>query len=436
MVPLGPIVSGPTLRMSTPARGRFLRPLHQIRALRWIVGVALVSVAATGCAAQSDPSPIASPTLPTPAESVAAQPTDTPAAETTQPAPEWTAVATFGEPGGWEVAHSVAQSGGAYVAIGARFEPVGDTGFGRIRDNMWWSPDGMLWVAVPLASEFEGATLSDVVGTGDGAFVAYGWREGDGTFIPVVLSSPNGVTWTEEETNLDANLLIGKVVRGELGYLLLGEQTAFTDPSLWLSTDGVRWEEVHHFVQDELFVQVDDIGAGEEGFVALGVQIDAADPANWERFAFASADGREWIQSTQPFGAEDRDYRPWPAMAPLGPNWVAAIAQQDDPAAIWFSPDGLAWSLATTIDGLGTTQAWSPVMAATGGRVFFSPVADVPLGQPGIWTSTNVRDWEELELGFAVAGDVVRSQEETVLAGTVYAATDASEATIWTGPPD
>ena len=123
---------------------------------------------------------------------------------------------------------------------------------------------------------------------------------------------------------------------------------------------GWSWEEVHSLADASHVVGVEDIGAGEEGFVALGVRV--ALDNTWERFALASADGREWAEAPQPFGVEDQHYRPQPVIAPSGPDWIAATAQRDDTVQIWFSANGLDWTPAAVIRGVKTTQAWAPVL--------------------------------------------------------------------------
>jgi hypothetical protein len=401
--------------------------------------LAIASLLAVACTAETEPSATEAP-LPSvvASASVAPEPSATVVPTASEAAPAgWSQVAAFGDGGGWDTARTVVRGAESFLAVGTRLEPAGDVGFARIADHLWWSADGTSWEEVALGPEFEAATVRDVISTPDGGYVAFGSRDAEDEFVSAVWESPDGVTWTEVATDLDSNLLIGKVVAGAQGYLLLGEQSTFTDASLWLSSDGLAWQEVHHFSQDEFFVQVDDIGAGEEGFVAFGVQISTTEPATWERFAFASGDGSEWVQAVQPFGAEAPDYQPWPAVAPLGPNWVAAIAQQDDSAAIWFSPDGLAWSSAATIEGLSTSEAWSPVMVSTGARLFFSPAGEVPTGRPGVWTSTNAREWEVADLGVgAVVGGAVGAPPESVLAGTTFSGSEESQATFWIGPAD
>jgi hypothetical protein len=191
---------------------------------------------------------------------------------------------------------------------------------------------------------------------------------------------------------------------------------------------------VHRFTDATHYVDVADIGAGDEGFVAFGVR--TALDGRGERFAFASADGREWVNAPQPFGAEDQQYRPSLLIAPLGPDWIAALG-----ASIWFSANGLDWTPAAEIGEVNTTQAWAPVLVGADQRLFFSPTGDFPSSidprAPGVWSSTDGRKWTLLNLGnAAVVGGAASGPAGLVLAGATFPSADESKATFWLGPQD
>jgi hypothetical protein len=233
---------------------------------------------------------------------------------------------------------------------------------------------------------------------------------------------------------LPEELFIGKVVRGAAGYLLLEPQSGGHDPALWFSENGLHWKRTHQFEQVDHWVQVSDIGAGDEGFVAVGVQIEF-DETTWSRFALASGDGTEWFETAEPFGPHDPRYRPDAFVAALGRDWVATLAAQDDSARFWFSTDGLEWRPAGRIDDLGTTQAWAPSLTPIGDGLFFSHDANglpAPYGARSGWTSTDGDFWHALVVGEAA---VVRAAAGgpgwTVLAGAILTEDGESRAAFW-----
>jgi hypothetical protein len=355
------------------------------------------------------------------------------------PVSGWVNTATFGEPGGWEVAHSVARGTNGFVALGARWEPLFvDIGFTRARERMWTSADGQSWAEMDLGPVFEGVTLVDVVATPDGGFAAFGSRAGEeGPYgrppLPTVWRSQDGQTWEGVESGLPQIFEIGKVVQGAVGYLLLGPQMGYADPlvsgdpSLWFSHDALTWQEVQHYSQAAGGVKLDDIGAGDEGFVAFGIRQGVA-AGDWERFAVASADGREWIDSPRPFGNEDPAYQPDAAIAPLGPDWIASMPGPNAASAqLWFSANGIDWErLGSVEDGIGEVRA-------TNGRVFLSLDAANPYSPPpGVWISIDGRHWEPFDLGARAAiGDVATGPLGPVLVGSISLGAAEANAAFW-----
>ena len=354
----------------------------------------------------------------------------------------WRTVATFGAGGGWDYATAVVRSGETFLAVGFRMEPGNKVGYNYVQGHQWTSSDGQSWTEVPPGTEFDVDLffVQDVVAGPSGSFIAYlsvSYALDSGSTKNAVRRSTDGRTWQEADTDLDPGLQITKVVRGAHGYLLLA-QSLGTEPSLWLSADGLQWEEVYRFSDATHIVGLDDIGAGDEGFVAFGVRV--ALDGTWERFAFASADGREWVNASQPFGAEDPQYRPPLVIAPLGPDWIAATAQRNDGAQIWFSANGLDWAPAAEIGGVSITQAWAPVLVGAGQHLFFSPSGEFPTSMvrpPGIWSSIDGRNWTLLDLGdAAVVRGAASGPAGLVLAGLTIPSADESKATFWLGPQD
>ena len=105
---------------------------------------------------------------------------------------------------------------------------------------------------------------------------------------------------------MPGSLFVQAIEAGPEEYLV-GGQTSETNPTLWLSDDALTWEQVYEFDQSEFFVQLDDADGGDEGYVVLGRRIEG-DSSAYRRFAFASADGRDWVNADEPFGPDDQAF--------------------------------------------------------------------------------------------------------------------------------
>lgn len=428
-------------RSPAAVSGKYCRCMNGPGRSRWtqfpmLALLGVLVMANGGCANSEDllPTEVQSPPAPS-AKATGSTISPTPLVSATPEAtldPElsgWINTATFGQPGGWEDAHSVARGRDNFVALGVRWEPINEVGYGPARQRVWISPDGRSWAEVDLAPEFEAARLVDVVPTPDGGFAALGSELGPEGREPfaAVWRSIDGQAWEKVESGLPQVLQLEKVVRGAAGYLLLAPQMANADPTLWFSHDALAWEEVEHYSQEGGYVKLDDIGAGDEGFVAFGIRQPVVG-GEWERFAVASADGREWIDSPLPFGDEDPDSQPEASIAALGGDWIVALPGSS--TQIWFSANGLDWEQRGSVEGNGVLQAID-------GRLFLSPDAGVPYGGPGVRSSVDGRDWEELDLdGRASIGAVATGPLGPVLVGSISSGGFEASASFWLRPEE
>jgi hypothetical protein len=271
----------------------------------------------------------------------------------------------------------------------------------------------------------------------DGSYVLHGTRAaaGPATTETVALRSADGIAWEEVATGLPAVLFVQALERGPNGYLLVGGQGAETDPTLWLSADGLSWEQVHVFEQTTRFVQIHDADGGAEGYVVLGRRI-APDGGAYERFALASADGREWFESNAPFGPDDQDRVFEATISSLGPDWVATLGQADTTIGAWFSANGLDWTAAGTFGAEPNTTAG--VFDEIGDELIFSPGSGMYFDGPaGAWSSTDGAQWSALDLGAdAWLGGVARSESVVALTATRPGPNFTSTIGIWVRAAD
>jgi hypothetical protein len=416
--------------------------MRPTRALSLSIAIVLTVAAAPACTTQeaTDGSPSAQASAQASAssgESAEQQPSAEPSASDGQTG--WTQVAEFGDDADnvWSIARDVTHGKAGFLAWGERYMGGIEGGPRGAGESLWRSADGLTWEELPMPEQVSGdvdfTLVKTLISTPEGDYVLYFDRHEleSNTTRTLALRSSDGTSWEEVETGLAQWVDIDSIERGDRGYLLIGNQVSGGNPTLWLSTDGIAWELVHEFAQDTEFVQVNDGGAGDEGFVVFGRRI--AEDNSYARFAFASGDGREWIETTSPLGPDDQTYVPDVIVEGFGSDWIATVASRDDSARFWFSTNGIIWEPISQIDGASTSIAWDPVLTSAGGELFFSVSGHVNFdGVPGAWSSADGITWEPIEMGAdAYLGGVVEGPDSLVLTGTIVPESHLSTIGIW-----
>jgi hypothetical protein len=296
-------------------------------------GVAPSASSSVSASATPDASAAPSEPAPTPVATAASTPAPAPAPASTDLV--WTQTATFPAPGGLSMVDDVAQLGEQFVAVGVEFEAplpnVGPTPLHHAR--AWKTADGSSWESIELGPEFANVRIGDLIVAGDGSLIAFGVRgiPDDSGYIdevePATWTTSDGLAWQEIEPPLDG--FVGPVEQDAVGILAVVRASISTDVhELWFSSDGEIWQAVHSLQGDYV-----DVGAGDEGFAAVGwAGGEAGTP-----LTVASGDGLAWIDGpVPPFGR-------FIEVASLGGDWIVV----DDPGGVaptWFSANGLDWS--------------------------------------------------------------------------------------------
>lgn len=356
----------------------------------------LLLAAACGAAATPSPGPTGGPTeTPTaPATPVATLvATPSPTAEPTltpQPGLTWERIAD---------APDLQVAGGGMTSVVAGAPGFVAVGRGYERDRSfavaWASADGFTWTRVPDTPDFDGAGIDAVVAGGPG-FIAVG-----GGCCPdraVVWISPDGVRWSRVPHSPVLDEAIMKVVTAwDEGFLALGWE-AYTEAAgtlLWGSPDGITWSRLSSAAfRDSI---VDDVAAGGPGLVAVGyrcppgggVSFCARSPAIW-----LSADGVGWndVPVVDSRAGEISAIASGPAgLLAFGNEFSEALGRSF--ATIRTSQDGVAWTrlpAPAVFDGasVASVRSIGPAFFALGHRL----AAGNPV--PLIWRSTDGTDWE------------------------------------------
>jgi len=395
--------------------------------------IAVVSLSAAACspvATEIPPSADAAATdglaTSVPTHSPTSEPTSAPAATPSLPV-AWTEAASFD--GEALNLTDLAYGSGRFVAVGSDQEGSGS----RVRGRVWVSSVGSSWELLPVDPVFDLAYLTNVVTAADGRHLIFGRIEdasGGSEAIPhAVWESADGRSWRRIDLGLPADLGSIDVVVGPAGYLLSGVRFGAGLDQLWLSPDGRQWEQVRELPprNGPFYEDIQRIAAGAEGFVAAGIRESAP-------YIIASADGREWFEAPdQPalhqIGAA-------PRIASLGGDWIIpGTTDEDGGVVIWFSENGLDWAMTATIASRdpGGSPSFAADLVNAGGHLFLTLAS--PAGHPailpvGVWSSTDGRIWEPIDLSpEAFVYAAAASDDAVVLAGVAPAR--EQRATFW-----
>ncbi len=386
-----------------------------------------------------EPTPSQSPSVPA---SPSAPPSEAPATPSAEPTPvaapdDWTQVHTIGDGSERIVGGEIAWGDAGFLAVGKRFEPAGDVGIAPAGFSFWLSADGQRWAEVrpPVTGE-EGYDVAALTGAADGSYVFHAFHFVAGAPSSAVVSfrSTDGETWEELETGLRDDLPIQAIETGPSGYLLVAGQGVETGATLWLSSDGLTYELVHEFEHGERYVQIHDGDGGADGYVVIGRR-GVVGEGEYERFAFASADGREWVERAAPFGPDDQTFVWDVAVSSHGGDWLATLGNREDVVTVFESSDGLNWSEAGTFQTPERNLAAPGLFEEVGAELILSPGATTTWeGTPGTFASTDGATWSPVDLGVdAYTGELAIGDGVVAMTGTIPGTGDdvGSTAVIW-----
>lgn len=313
--------------------------------------------------------------------------------------------------------------------------------------SLWHSENGTGWteLPVPTSDALRDESVERLTTSRDGenvVFSRYSTSEiGAGQTETRAQRSADGVTWTEVDTGLPADMTVLGVHHGPNASILVGygggedRQTG-----IWRSTDGLAWELAVELEQRTRYVDISGAGAGPEEFVVVGTFTDL-DLGAYEYFALTSTDAVNWALAT-PDLAQEEGMMLSPALAAFGNGWLAALhtgliggIQMVD---LWTSPDGEAWARAGRIERTEQLSSFLPRFVEAAGRLYFSTDGGRhDQHSPGIWTSDDARDWDELDLGLdAVLGGIATGNGATVMSTTTWPEEGVARAAFWLGFSD
>ncbi len=295
-----------------------------------------------------------------------------------------------------QVMWSVASNGSNVAAVGW------EGSFGDADAAAWLSLDGVGWNRLPHDVPTFGGSHDQVmrsVASADRRFVAVGWDGPSGSANAAVWTSESGWVWSRI-ANSDG--VFGRqgdqgmygVTAGGPGFVAVGWDASGgdLDAAVWVSPDGVSWSRVEH----------------DEG--SLG------------------GDGDQGMYAVVAGG---------PGLVAVG--WDGPVEQSD--AAVWSSPDGLAWTRVGRDDAAFGGEGAQAMYAVTAGGPGLVAVGDSQLDgdhDAAVWVSTDGATWARLpadEGPFAGGGNQLMYGVARNGSGLVAVGQDGSDGAIWYWTP-
>jgi hypothetical protein len=209
----------------------------------------------------------------------------------------------------------------------------------------WVSEDGVEWTEADLDLDLsDDQFFSSEISTGNLRYVAIGGTFDDDNML---LTSPDGFTWSQQELDLEFPELDGwepagpdSVVVGPAGYVIQGsmdrqgvDEHRFV---VWTSADGATWNLVADPFEPGAYIR--EILPTGTGYVTSGY-VEGAD-AGGDRFWWSS-DGASWEESDIDF-LNDAFLPLGGEIARWGDKVVTAVGTEDG-VRLWTSADGDTW---------------------------------------------------------------------------------------------
>lgn len=270
---------------------------------------------------------------------------------------------------------------------------------------------------------------------------------------PTVWTSADGSSWDRSAADPDVfgdRGALLDVVATEHGLIAAGGfyttegETELIQPTVWLSPDGIEWEQVwqgeaYDFTTAPVITGFQALAADAIGTV-VGVGPAVNDQGDFVGAIWTSTNGREWerIDQNSPVFASGTDAYVAIQDVGAGPGGFVAVGTDGGTeVAIWHSPDGFAWNRADTsnqpfeyIGTLSSVDALDTGWIAAGPHGFADPVG----GTVTLWISPDGLNWDRvhsIDPGYATS--VVAIESGIAVAGAM-AGVDNYYAAVWAGP--
>ncbi len=229
-----------------------------------------------------------------------------------------------------------------------------EDGFVLAGGAVWVSDDGVRWEWVRRLPLTDSHGYIEAITVGGPGLVAVG-----GDFGAAVSVSPDGRAWTRVvHGDYEAVDVMYDVAAGEDLIVAIGSGSE--GAALWTSPDGATWTQLDDDAGVFHDAFVSSVTRFRSGFVAAG-GVGTGSCAGLEASAavWTSPDGLAWTRTLIATGMTLDDVAAWDegllaigsaADTGCGPDYLQPKTRNDDLAGVWASPDGVAWERLSTPD--------------------------------------------------------------------------------------
>ena len=263
---------------------------------------------------------------------------------------------------------------------------------------------------------FVGGDLNAITAI-DRGYLAGGCRyrppSGDGTVgcsEAIVLSSPDGRTWSEVDLPDAANKRVIEIARTPFGLVALGYTVVSEPPAFraaWRSTDGHRWEPWSIDVPPT--IAFDDVVVLPDRTLFIGEDYAADIPGSSE--AWATVDGTSWSSGGMPNIPKVAAH---PGVVAVGLECEGCEPGEEN--HLYRSSDGFEWTAESIpAEMAATTVSW---LAARDGRAIIGGWTSSTGGSEAILWHDDPDGWRPVHLeggvGYRIAAVLVVAHGELV----------------------
>ncbi len=252
------------------------------------------------------------------------------------------------------------------LVVDGRFWAVGHRG--PIADpsrQVWTSGNGTAWrrTAGVTGLDFGPGRVARIVRVGE-TWLATAWSDAEHFGVPLLFRSPDGKEWEEVPLPVDdqRTVIDGLTASADLFVSLQRDEAddGTPIPTVVRSADGLTWEESR---VTDLPADLGAVVWGADGYVAFGSMF--ASGSSRVPVAFHSEDAVAWepaLFPADPSGGADAMLD----VVPLRGGYVGSGFLDDETLAAWISGDGRTWFPAP---GFPPKYGWITDMASDGNVV-------------------------------------------------------------------
>ena len=269
------------------------------------------------------------------------------------------------------------------------------------------STDGVEWTRLHLASdlgyEFDGQVGSPRVvfasPDGDRVVVLFARAAEAESTVATLVSTVDGVTWTETRVEAFDSSTISVVTPGGDGLLAAGASPGgefVPTAAVFTSADGIEWRRVTPSTPDYTDKVIVDLRRIGDRYVAVGGDYFQTGLMT----AWTSADGLSWERSPHPDETTDPSVAQMTATSVTGAEdglWAAGVdfdARRSEPQALpalWRSVDGIEWDR-VAVAGLDAPIPFE-IASGPGLRIGVWPPPGMPIDEPPVLFGGDPAGW-------------------------------------------